>query len=253
MARKVSLAPDVAFEIVTPADHATLKDHVAATLSRQLPELQPLPARGGVIHLYANGPSALDAPINSPSMALNGALGVFKARGQEPDFWAACDPQALVSGFVNDAPKSTRYMVASKCHADVFNALSDRNVSVWHMDDEGAKALPTGKPLVPCAVSITLTALGLLYMLGWRHVEVYGWDGCYIDGKDHAISQGHQASDIAVTVGGKRYKSTRSWACEANDAVVYLQWFPDLTVNVHGPGMIGAILRHLKVPNLEDR
>lgn len=233
----------VKFDVQTGFDDGMITGHVAATLRRNLPEITRGNPNHQPIYVYANGPSAKDAPRHYPAVALNGAFRLPQFKVQEPEYWVACDPQALVAGFIE--PKSqTAFMVASKCHADVFDKLEGSDLSVWHLGDIGSMELPEGKDIVPCSVSVTICTLGLLYMMGYRDITVYGWDCCYIDGKDHAVPQGHIGNDIEMDVGDKAFVTTTTWACEAQDAAHYMALLPGIRLRVEGPGMVGAILRH---------
>jgi hypothetical protein len=98
--------------------------------------------------------------------------------------------------------------------------------------------------VVPTAVSVTLCALNLMPVLGFDRIEIWGWDGCYMHGRDHAVAQSHHADDITIRLGARRkFTTTPSWAAEAEDAV-HLFEAGTRNVRVRGRGMIGAILRH---------
>ena len=228
----------VDFDVRTPASPEVLRARVAENLQRGLPEAEPAPDHDGVLTIIANGPSAAQARPSGPVLAVNGAIRLLT-----PTFWACCDPQALVAGFLTEPPMATRYFVASKCDPAVFDALEGRDVTLWHIDDSH----PAG---VPSASSITLSAMSLFRSMGWRRFRTWGWDGCYIDGRDHAAPQAHARQDITLLIGEGRneqaFRTTPTWACEAQDAVVQLA-MADYEVEVMGGGMIGAILRAVGV------
>lgn len=206
---------------------------VAENVARGLPEAMPGPDRDDVLTIVANGPSALRADTSGPTLAVNGALKLFK-----PTYWAGCDPQPFMATFVQPAPEGVTYYVASKCDASVFDALEGRDVRLWHVGD----CHPEG---VPTACSITLTAMSLFRLMGWRRFRTWGWDGCYMDGRDHAFGQPHKGQDVTIDVNGQAFQTTTTWACEAQDAVNQLSG-ADYEVEVMGGGMIGAILSAFK-------
>lgn len=232
--------PVVQFAIHTPTtDNAA---HIRHALGLGLPEADD---GGKQLHLYANGPSAREAPFPSDAatMAVNGALKLFREEG--PDYWIACDPQALVADLLDNPPQSTLYLVASKCHPAVFERLQGRDVRLWHVND-----LPVpGKQQVPCAVSATLCALMLAMRLGYRQIDVWGWD-CCLQGEAHHAGPGELAEnpeilDIEVGEGedAQWFKSTATWCCEVEDALKILpvlKW-AGVDVRIHGPSMIAAI------------
>lgn len=237
---------EIEFEVHTPLDSASLVEHVRSALARGLPDLERrLPRRGVELTLVANGPTAKLAPKNGPTVALNGALKLFTAQGLSPTYWIACDPQEMVAGFLNEAPAETIYLICSNCHPAVFDALMGRNVIVWHLNTPCVWDLVKDRDPVATAVSVTIVAFEVLERLGYASFHTWGWDGCYLDGKDHAVSQAHHGGerDRTIYVGEQSFASTTTWALEAQDAVTkFRQSAPQVEVN--GPGMIGAILRY---------
>jgi hypothetical protein len=233
----------VQFEIRTPLDARAIRAHIQSALSRDLTEVAVMAPREERLTIVANGPSALAAPLaRPPTLAVNNALRLFVDRGLAPDFWIASDPQEGVTGFLRDAPRETVYLVASKCHPTVFDALRDRRVLLWHCAEPATLDLLVGRLVIQTSITVTLCALNLMPVLGYHRLETWGWDGCYLDGRDHAAAQPHHADHITVHLGPARFDSTRSWAAEVQEAVRLFQGAPR-QVTVHGGGMIGAILR----------
>lgn len=240
----------ILFDVRTPNSVPETRRNVAHALTLGLPRAHALSLESQTpIAMVANGPSATMAPFTPDgTLALNGAMGLFTDRGVAPQFWAACDSQEMVAGFLpDDPPMETVYLVASKCHPSVFERLRGRNVYLWHVDDPDHNDLH-GEPTVMCAVSITLCAMTLMRLMGHTAGFVtYGWDGCYMDGRDHAVGQAHNSAlNVGVRVptldGDRVFQTTGPWAAEAQDAVVQLS-MADYPVEVRGDGMIGAILR----------
>jgi hypothetical protein len=234
----------VQFDIRTPLDDVAIRAHIQSALSRELTEVEVAAPRKERLTIVANGPSALAAPLRrSPTLAVNNALRLFVDRGLAPDFWIASDPQECVAEFLRDAPRETVYLVASKCHPRVFDALRDRRVVLWHCAEPATLDLLVGRLVIQTSITVTLCALNLMPVLGYHQLETWGWDGCYLAGRDHAASQPHHADDITIHLGPKRqFASTKSWAAEAQEAVRLFQGTPR-HVKIRGGGMIGAILR----------
>lgn len=243
------LAP-IEFEVCLP--DADIPAHVQSALARGLPELGVRVPRGDALKIIANGPSARNAPLDGPTVALNGALKLFTDAGRAPTYWAAVDPQAMVAGFLTDAPRETTYLVASKCHPSVFDALADRKVIVWHADDPSTWDVVKHKLPVAAVCTVTLTVFEVMHRLGFRTFETWGWDGCYIGGAAHASGQGTSGDFRTIKVGSRRFDTTTNWALEAQAAHRYLNLVPR-DVTVVGPGMIGAILNFLGTEGVKCR
>ena len=227
----------IEFDIRVPVADEGLVSNVRHALSLGLPEVTFVPG-SEVLTVIANGPTARHAPLDGSTLAVNGALGLFTERDLAPTYWAACDPQEVVAEFVRDAPPETTYLVASKCHPSVFEALKGRKVMLWHVDDHATWSLVRDRDPVMSGVSVTICAFELMRRLGFDRFETWGWDGCLTDGQTHAVPQCAGGLARTVEVGERRFESTTTWALEAQDAWDKLR---DLPIAINGGGMIGEI------------
>lgn len=232
----------IEFDIKTPCDEATIRANIAHALRLGLPEANATPPR---LTIVANGPSARQAPLDGLTLALNGAMKLFLAQGKAPTYWAACDPQELVTQFLpDDPPKATIYLVASKCHPAVFEKLKGRDVRVWHVSDFVDD--DTGLRPVPCALTITTIAIPLMLQLGFPRQHIWGWDACYgDDGSNHAVPQAHHEPEIIeLDLDGRIFRTTRSWAAEAQDAcnkMLPIYRYLGLDLVIQGDGLVRAL------------
>lgn len=234
----------VQFATHVPVDDEGLQANVRHALRLDLPELRdfeyPWKERLAII---ASGPSALSADLTGKTLAINGALRLFTERGLAPTYWVACDPQELVAEFLPDAPpRHTTYLVASKCHPKVFEKLRGYNVIIWHVADTATWPLLEDRFPVQAWTSVTLCAFELMARLGWRGFDVWGWDGCFLEGQEYAVPQWENEGLQDVMVGDELFHSTHAWALEAQSATHALAGFP-FPVHVHGPGFIAAMCR----------
>lgn len=247
---------NVTFTAIVPSE-AQSRANIAVNERRRLPEAVPL----RTVVIVANGPSARDKALwqrlkrrpDTVTVALNGVLKLFNEHGVAPTYWAACDPQPAVLDFLmGELPVRTNYLVATKCDPAVFDRLKGRAVQKWRLDDYGREP---GKISTPCAVSITLVTQALFREMGFHRFEMYGWDCCYLDGEhhgsEHAADMTGLMTDETVELRNqsgevvKSFASTTAWMCECNDAATQAANFKALGLEmiVHGPGLVGAILR----------
>lgn len=236
-----------------PIDSA--RRNIQSALRRGLPELQPQGPQLMPLMIMAPGPSGARARRSTPAvMAVNGALKIFAAQGGAPSFWAGCDAgPALAACIPDEPPAQTTYFVASRCAPQVFDALAGRNVVVWHLAEPAVADLLMGRFVVPTATTVTLCAMWLGYAMGFRRIETWGWDGCYMADAPYSIAQAPTGSRHKVSIGspeGPSFDTTGTWLDEAREARAVLDEAP-FSVKIHGGGMFAAILKHNKVASVE--
>ncbi len=239
----VGLRP-VTFKAVVPVD---LRANVRHALSLGLPELEWPSRREGCVRIVANGPTAALAPRDRalPTLAVNGALASRVALGVPPTFWAACDPQALVTDFLLEPPEETVFLVASKCDPLVFEMLEDRQVVLWHVAEPETFELVQDRLPVRCGESITSAAFDLMARMGFAAYGVWGWDCCYGGGEVHwgedglARIPGVSPGVISLMVGEREFITRPGWAMEAQTAVRDI--LPHYDVTLHGDGLVRAL------------
>ena len=61
-------------------------------------------------------------------------------------------------------------------------------------------------------VELVNAAARLFRRKGYRKFRVWGWDGCYLDGKDHVRPQVHKGEDRTVIVDDQTFQTTTTWA-----------------------------------------
>ncbi len=236
----------IQFQSVMPCTQDELGANIAHALSLNLPEADAEPIK--TLTIIANGPSALECPLKGltgPTLAINGALSLFTRQGLAPTYWAACDPQPGIVDFLDTIPPRTLYLLASTCAPVVFRRLLDRNrqVRLWHIDTHPL-ARAQCQP-IKTASTITLMSFQLMRRLGFRHFEVYGWDACYDGLKHHASDPELTEPDPdgwSLVINERPYYTKPCWALEGQEALQMLQR-ADFTINVHGNGLIAALIK----------
>lgn len=205
-------------------------------------------------------------------VSVNNAWRFLVANGITPDVHVMLDARPENAEFVRGAPKSMRFVLASQCHPDLFDALDGYEVSIWHNGfDKNTELLeilepywepgPNQKPciLVPGGSTVGLRCLWLATYSGFRTLHVYGMDSSYADdGSHHAYAQtlNDQESILEVVRGEKKYlcapwmvRAAREFGETWHDLVNYVDWDgkpAPVTVHVHGTGLIPDIARDLR-------
>lgn len=245
----------------------TILDNVRASCARDLEWFTGLGPHSRSAVLVCGAPSMLQSlPAirdhqrrGARIITVNNAWRVLVENGIKPDVHVMLDARPENADFVKDAPASMRFLIASQCHPDVFDALADREVVLWHNAFGDSSALREvlapwweTRPcvLVPGGGTVGLRALWLCALSGFKTVHLYGMDSSYADDKHHAYAQplndGEQVME--VTMAGKRYRAAR-WM--VRQSAEFRDTWNDLrregvTVHVHGRGLIPDIARKLR-------
>ncbi len=219
-------------------------ENIASALGRGLPCVdygKPLPYRVAVV---AGGPSVRDQldelkQFDGFLVAINGTHDWLIENGIIPDAAIAVDPQASLAELFKNPQKDTTYLVASNCAPEVFDALAESQVILWHVatneEYNGSLAVCAG----PSAVS---SAPYLLYMIGYREIHLYGVDSSLSSAESHVYRGGIVGERVQVRVGTDVFISTGAFALQAAHLWNLGQAMPDdLRLGIHGFGLAKAI------------
>jgi hypothetical protein len=229
-------------------------DNIRACLARGLSSFKPgHPPRERPLVIFASGPSgpqALKTLIASGQefdlMALNGAYNVALDIGRVPDYFAMLDARAANVNFLTRPDPTTHFLVASQCHPDIFEALRDNSVTVFHLNTPAARETvpPPAVFFGGNAGTIGSSALALAGELGYRHLILFGYDSSLArDGSSHARYQPQNAGQglIDVDLDGRKYWTTPSLA---DQVMTFFEWsnvlhqtYPGIVIDAAGEGL----------------
>jgi len=232
-----------------------IRANIRAARERGLPELVRLESpREGLFSIVAAGPSMRDfLPTISGRDMICGAGSGYRAllqAGIEPHIAVALDPLPCQAATFEQTSKSTRYYIASQCDPAVFDALAGCDVVVWHagVGVDIADLLGPAYKIIGGGSTVTLRALSIGMMLGYRDFEFFGFDACLIDGARHMLPEWNNltAQDngetLEVTAHGKTFVTTTGLASMAMSYIETAKaWGHAFRVAVHGDGLISWI------------
>ena len=235
------------------APDAVILSQIAVNARRPIPWLMPSEPHGDVAVIVGGGPSARGfvdeigrrEAAGQILFALNGAAQWLRTQLIVPDWQVILDARPENVRFVEDLP-ARNYLISSQCHPSLFVRLAGSNVVTFHPAMEGlAGRLPKGRMV--CAISgdtCGLAAIALAATMGFRHLELYGYDSSHDEGKGHAYDQVERTDGmIAIRFGRKMYRCTPGMLKQA-------EAFPELasksrqqgcSIGVHGYGLLPAM------------
>lgn len=180
---------------------------VEYALSLGLPRLQPelmLKRRArNIMTVACYGPSLKDTyrDMVQPIMSVSGAHDWLIQKRITPTYHVECDPRAHKAGMLSLANDTTKYLIASCCHPEVFAALKGRNVKIWHLDDgEESRAWYAANdpdcPVVCGGSTVGLRALEIVGFFGYGSIEVHGMDCSFDNGAQWAGAHTGRRKDV---------------------------------------------------------
>jgi len=199
----------------------------------------------------------------STIVTVNNALAYLVDRGITPNAHVMLDAREENVSFVANAPKETRYFLASQVNPCVFDALKGYKVVLWHSGmHDGTELMSIVQPwfdegpgqrpvvFVPGGGTVGLRALNLAWLSGYRKIHLYGFDSSYEDGSHHAYSQSLNDADstLSIALADKTYVCA-PWM--ARQAMEFQENYlalrnQGIRIWVHGRGLIPDLWRRLQ-------
>ncbi len=177
----------------------------------------------------------------------SGAHRFLVERGILPTWHVEVDPRAHKVELIGPPQQATEYLIASTCHAKVFDHLEGHRVLLWHVFDsaeEGIRALPPGEWAVTGGCSVGLRTLTIAGFLGFRDLHVFGMDGCEGASGKHAAAHPSQPKGHAITVyNGVEYRTTPSMLAAAQQTWHELDQMPAVRATFYGEGLVQAMAK----------
>jgi hypothetical protein len=251
-------------------EHDVIRANVKANLSLGLQEIAPHKVNPDrTVYLLAGGPSLADYEEHlidagrdgKPIVTCNGTYNWLLERGIKPAAQVMVDARTFNKRFVTPVVDTCRYLISSQCDHEVLKSLPPEQTWLWHSGDselvkdalrEVAEETGVRREYFPVhgGSTVVFRALILLAMLGYRKVEVFGWDSCLRDDAHHAYSQpeNDQTHVVDVTVGDRTFRCHPWMVVQANEFQKVVRFIlgqiPDFKLCVRGDGLISHILKH---------
>lgn len=174
------------------------------------------PAHDRVLSIAGFGPSLKKTweRLSDDIWACNGAHNWLIERGVIPKYAMFWDAAEIVSNFVTPHEDVT-YIVASRCHRSVFEALEGHDVYVFHAaGDKDIEAMLEEfrkyEPMCSHGSASVTTSMLVASNLGYRKMKIFGADSSYDGEFTHAKESLVPEQALEIWMNGRRFQST-SW------------------------------------------
>jgi hypothetical protein len=182
---------------------AGLFSNVSKNVALGLPEVKSPPAV-----ICGGGPSlgeTLDSirelkSAGAKIFALNNTAKFLTENGIKPDVQVIVDPRPQNVEFL-EKQWADEVLLASQCHPDLFERCKKIGypVRLWHACTEGIeKYIKPESFRIGGGLTVGLSSLCLVHLLGFREIHLFGYDSSHAKGKSHAYSQPMNSGDEMV-------------------------------------------------------
>lgn len=229
-----------------------LFENIRINSRRENPWLRPQPAHDRVAVLCGSGPSMADHikdirkwyDAGAQVFAMNGAAKFLADQGIVPDFQVIIDAREETATLAGPA---LTHLFASQVHPKCFENAP--NALIWHLQIEGIDDhIPDpGENIlfIGGAASVGNTATCLAYAMGYRNLQIYGYDSSHRGTNGHAFHQKMNDGDpcASVTFCGKEYicSLTMKLQAEKFQETGRLLQQAGCHITVHGDGLLPAM------------
>lgn len=244
---------NVELDLVSNIDDIQVMQNIDAALELGLPEMAEMQAHERHVAIVAGGPSINDtlpsiralADNGCDVWAINGAHDWLLDRGVKPDAAWLIDGRPENVKFYRK-PSDCTYYIGSRCAPEVFAALAESDVVVWH-DANSGRFVPDDKLLVGGGTTMGVKALTAAWILGYRTIHAFGYDSCYKFTEHHGYRQEMNDGETVydVTVDGVTYRASAWMLGQVKNFGMYAPQLAEqgCTIIVHGSGLLPHVAR----------
>ena len=240
----------VPYRLVCAVSSEKRHEQMAEALKHGFQRIKPTPIEDGrSISIVCYGPSLADTwhTITRPMITVSGALHYLHERGITPDYHLDMDPRPHKVRAIEPPVDGVHYIMASVCHPRTWEVLNGQKVTLIHLysspethdwiavNDPGELMLRPGSTVGMCAIHVG-------GILGYRHFEIHGMDGCLRDGKRHAGPHyGHLQGGITWQAGHRVYQTSKIMSNACVEVINTFRTYPIFGV-FHGDGLQQALI-----------
>lgn len=188
-----------------------LVENVRHSIRLGYPQIRPQHVQHDRVCLVGGGPSLKDTEkelvdlyfAGAKVVTVNGSYKWCIERNIRPSAHIVLDAQPGNARFVDPAIPQCRYLIASQCAPETWEAVRGRDVWIWHAaahDNEQMKPVLDDYYLgnwmpTPGGTTVIMRAISILRATGFLRFDLFGVDSCFIDKEHHAYSQPENSDD----------------------------------------------------------
>lgn len=239
---------EIRFNAVANTEEAITLDNIRATFARGYIRFNELlnSAKGRTISIVGSGPSLswTYKDIVGDIIACNSAHDFLIEKGIVPKYAMYWDANPIIAEFAKKPHEGVIYLVASRCHPDLFKALEKQRVIVFHaLSGENIAqflvSLNRMEPMIGGGCAGVTRATHIAGAMGYTDMHLFGADSSYSENDTHVGVSIINQQKMKLRVCGKEFITAPWMALQVAD---FKKLGPHLQkggvkFTVHGRGM----------------
>ena len=192
--------------------------------------------------------------IKGHVLSCNAAHDFLLRKKITPKYAMLWDPVEVLNDFITPHD-DVIYLMASRCHPNLFKRFEDKKVYVWHADgDPMIKRLleeyKVMEPMVMGGSTAVTRGLFLAVMMGYLDLHIFGIDSSYDGAESHLRKSVVDENKMQIHCGGRWFTTTPWLAVQAEDFKKIAPYLRTVGVKltVYGDGLIPHIARLMGFP-----
>lgn len=251
---------DVAAAGILNTESEQIRKNVAANVKGPWKQVSPHETNNMECVFLCGGPSLagqLDKirelrAAGAKLVTVNGTYDWAIQNGLVPSCQIVVDARPFNARFTRTPHQTCLYLIASQCDPSVLEGLPPERTYLWHTQPDLVKDIldehyGTLWFPIPGGSTVTLRAIPMLRMLGYKRFHMFGFDSCLgPDDAHHSYPQPENDSPVVVntTVGGRVFKCHPWMIAQAQEFMGLVKYLGDeFEVELYGDGLINHILR----------
>lgn len=256
------LSPLVTSDLMHTPQIGDALDNARANCALGLDQITPCSQHERTLMICAGGPSLADyvdkirddrETTDSSIIAINDTYDYLAEHDIPVDYFAMCEIAPWPKEFLVRAGPGTVYYMCSIAHPTAVARLMDAGLDVrlWHVSatNEDSDFRPPYTEIVegfyPGTIylgggeAMSMKAINLGMVLGYRKFEMYGVDGCYRNGEASHVYMDRKVAPLTVQCAGREFVSSYYLARQADDLRrMCAAWHQTFSLKCHGDGLV---------------
>jgi hypothetical protein len=230
-------------------------DQIKASTAKYKTFVEPKPKHERRAILACYGPSLKDyieklkeEAADCDVVSVSGSHDYLIENGIIPKYHVECDPRPHKAVQVTPQ-KGIQYLLAASCHGDLFAKMDGMDVRLWHAEEHirVRDELKNEAPNISGGGSVGLRSIGVLYVMGYRNLTIYGMD-CSFEDEGKTQHAGKHAGKIQTTcvtkIEDRHFVTSPVLMTYAASFFDMKKHRPDLNVRLYGDGLLQNWVRY---------